>query len=169
VHEGRYGTACERCHNTTRFDDIAAQHDVGDFSLTGAHDRLACRECHERGEQRRGSGNLCITCHRDDDIHQNALSPKCGECHGQRSFAPARFDHLSVGCNLLGQHRTLPCADCHRSGNFGGVSPLCVSCHRDDAAAVATPDHGALLDCGRCHNPDAWAPANQLGGESLCR
>lgn len=69
----------------------------------------------------------------------------------------------------MGLHRTLPCADCHKNGNFGGVSPLCVSCHRDDAAAVSQPDHGPLLDCGRCHNPDAWVPAKELGGQSICR
>ena len=68
------------------------------------------------------SGNLCINCHRQDDIHSNSLSPRCGECHTQWSFAPARFDHTQVGCNLTGLHRTLACNDCHRDGNFVGLS-----------------------------------------------
>ena len=34
------------------------------------------------------------------------------------AFAPARFDHISVGCDLQGLHRTLPCVDCHKSGQF---------------------------------------------------
>lgn len=169
IHKGRYGTQCERCHTTRTFRDIRALHDVGDFSLTGAHDQLDCARCHPRGEQRRGSGNLCITCHRKDDIHNNALSPRCGECHTQRSFAPARFDHLTVGCALVGLHGTLPCADCHTRGNFGAVSPLCVSCHRNDALRVRTPDHRTLLECGRCHNPTAWIPATQFGVQTLCR
>ena len=169
VHKGRYGTDCARCHTTQTFGDVAALHDVGSFALTGAHDRVGCKRCHADGESRRGSGNLCVTCHRQDDVHQSALSPRCGECHTQQAFTPARFDHLAVGCNLMGQHRTLPCADCHANGNFGGVSPLCVSCHRADASKVTSPDHGPLADCGRCHNPEAWVPARGLGGQSLCR
>ncbi len=169
VHRGRYGTDCERCHSTKSFADIAALHDVGDFSLTGAHDQLACASCHPRGEARRGSGNLCITCHRKDDIHRNALSPRCGECHNQRAFSPARFDHLSVGCGLTGLHATLPCADCHRNGNYGAVSPTCVGCHRNDALRVSAPDHRALIECGECHNPSTWSPATRHGAQTICR
>lgn len=169
IHKGRYGTACERCHSTKSFTDIKAQHDVGDFSLSGAHDQLDCARCHPNGEKLRGSGNLCITCHRKDDIHNNALSPRCGECHTQRSFAPARFDHVSTGCALTGLHNTLPCADCHKAGNYRAVSPMCVSCHRSDALRVKQPDHRTLLDCGNCHNPSAWIPATKLGQQTICR
>ena len=169
IHKGRYGTACEACHSTQSFGDVRAVHDVGEFALTGAHDQLACAQCHPRGEKLRGSGNLCITCHRKDDIHQNALSPRCGECHTQRAFAPARFDHVAVGCNLLGLHATLPCADCHKAGNYGAVAPMCVSCHRAEALRVQQPDHRALLECGRCHNPAAWIPVTPIGQQSICR
>ncbi|HUJ58628.1 MAG TPA: hypothetical protein VLX92_09050 [Kofleriaceae bacterium] len=170
IHKGRYGTDCERCHSTKSFGDIKALHDVGDFSLSGAHDQLECARCHPNGEKLRGAGNLCITCHRKDDIHQNALSPRCGECHTQRSFAPARFDHLSAGCSLMGLHATLPCADCHRNGNYGAVSPMCASCHRDEALRVKQPDHRQFPpDCGNCHNPSSWVPATQLGPQTICR
>lgn len=169
VHKGRFGTNCVQCHSTKTFGDMKAQHDVGDFSLSGAHDQLECARCHPNGEKRRGQGNLCITCHRKDDIHKNSLSPRCGECHSQRSFAPARFDHLSVGCSLVGQHATLPCADCHKNGNYGAVSPMCVSCHRNDALRVKQPDHRTMIECGNCHNPNAWLPATQLGAQSVCR
>jgi len=170
IHKGKYGVDCARCHSTTSFRDIRAQHDVGDFSLTGAHDQIECARCHPNGDKLRGSGNLCISCHRKDDIHQGALSPRCGSCHTQRAFAPARFDHLTVGCSLMGLHSTLPCADCHKNGNYGAVSPLCVGCHRNDALRVKQPDHrGFPLDCGNCHNPSAWVPATQLGEQSICR
>ncbi|MBP6628405.1 MAG: hypothetical protein KA297_03185 [Kofleriaceae bacterium] len=169
IHRGRYGTACERCHSTRSFTDIKAQHDVGDFSLTGAHDQLACARCHPKGEKLRGSGNLCINCHRRDDVHNNGLSPRCGECHTQQAFTPARFDHASTGCALNGLHSTLPCADCHRAGNFRAVSPTCISCHRADSLRVRQPEHRTLLECGNCHNPSAWVPATQLGQQSICR
>jgi hypothetical protein len=169
VHKGLYGTECERCHSTTTFKDVKAMHDVGDFSLTGAHDQVDCARCHPKGENLRGSGNLCITCHKQDDIHANSLSPRCGECHSQRAFTPARFDHQTVGCSLPGLHSTTPCADCHKNGNYGAVSAMCVSCHRNDAQKVRNPDHSTLLECGNCHNPNAWIPATQYGQESICR
>lgn len=169
IHRGRYGLECQQCHSTSSFLDTRALHDVGDFSLTGAHDQLACARCHPKGEKRQGSGNLCITCHRKDDIHANSLSPRCGECHTQRSFSPARFDHTSTGCALMGLHATLPCSDCHRAGNYGAVSPLCISCHRSEALRATQPDHRTLLDCGSCHNPSAWIPATQLGRQTICR
>jgi Cytochrome c7 and related cytochrome c len=169
IHKGRYGLECQRCHSTQSFTDTKARHDVGDFSLTGAHDQLACARCHPNGDKLRGSGNLCITCHRKDDIHNNSLSPRCGECHTQRSFSPARFDHMSTGCALMGLHSSLPCADCHKGGNYGAVSPVCVSCHRNEAQRVQQPDHRTLIDCGTCHNPSAWVPATQLGRQTICR
>ncbi len=169
VHKGRYGTTCERCHSTKSFGDIKAQHDVGDFSLTGAHDQIACAKCHPNGEKLRGSGNLCISCHRKDDIHKNTLSPRCGECHTQRAFAPARFDHVATGCGLIGLHNTLPCADCHTAGNYTAVSPICASCHRNDALKVRQPDHRTLVECGSCHNPSAWIPAAPIGQQTICR
>ncbi|MBA3456976.1 MAG: hypothetical protein H0T42_28055 [Deltaproteobacteria bacterium] len=178
VHKGQYGTACEQCHSTRTWEDIKPLHDVGDFSLKGAHNNVACERCHRDNRPLAGSGNLCINCHRQDDIHSNGLSPRCGECHTQWSFTPARFDHSRVGCNLTGVHRTIACFDCHRNGNFSVIAPMCVNCHRDDSVrrAARLPDpqnHAARLDCAGCHNPNVWAQAiaagSGIGRESVCR
>ncbi len=88
VHKGQYGTVCETCHTTASFKDVQPQHDVGDFSLKGQHDNLPCKRCHQDNRPLAGTGNFCINCHRQDDIHSNSLSPRCGECHSQWSFAP---------------------------------------------------------------------------------
>lgn len=174
IHEGQFGTVCETCHNTTTFADIEPLHDVGSFSLRGAHDRQPCQRCHLDSRPLAGSGNFCINCHRQDDVHANSLSPRCGECHTQWSFAPATFDHTRVGCNLTGLHRTLPCADCHQRGNFGGLSPTCFACHKDDA--VARPTHQLYVQCASCHGTTMWQPTAALpavgagvGRESICR
>ncbi|HEX3478746.1 MAG TPA: hypothetical protein VHT91_27180 [Kofleriaceae bacterium] len=178
VHKGQYGTGCAQCHTTRTWGDVKPLHDVGDFSLRGMHDNIACERCHRDNRPLAGSGNLCINCHRQDDIHNNSLSPRCGECHTQWSFAPARFDHSRAGCNLTGLHRTIACFDCHKNGNFAGASPLCVSCHRDDAFRQGTTfpgvDHKAQVACATCHNPNSWLPANinMTTGfklESVCR
>ncbi|HEY4175883.1 MAG TPA: hypothetical protein VGM90_03590 [Kofleriaceae bacterium] len=183
VHKGQYGTACEQCHSTKTFEDVKPLHDVGDFSLRGAHNNIACERCHRDNRPLAGSGNLCINCHRQDDIHSNALSPRCGECHTQWSFSPAKFDHSRVGCNLTGVHRTVACFDCHRNGNFAVISPQCISCHRDDAVRRAAAGNDTMMHntqpaCSTCHNPNAWLPAvgstlrpatAGFGRESVCR
>jgi len=69
----------------------------------------------------------------------------------------------------MGLHATLPCADCHKNGNYGAVSPACVSCHRNDALKVKRPDHGTFFECGQCHNPTAWVPDTGLGVQTICR
>jgi hypothetical protein len=179
VHKGQYGTGCAQCHTTRTWEDVKPLHDVGDFSLKGMHDNLSCERCHRDSRPLAGAGNLCINCHRQDDIHNNSLSPRCGECHTQWSFAPAKFDHSRVGCNLTGLHRTISCFDCHRNGNFAGLSPQCIGCHRDDAVrtGISTyPGHLTTTTCANCHNPNSWSFALSGGGggaafnrESVCR
>ncbi len=177
VHKGQYGTGCAQCHTTRTWEDIKPLHDVGDFSLKGSHDNIACERCHRDNRPLAGSGNLCINCHRQDDIHNNSLSPRCGECHTQWSFAPAKFDHTRVGCNLTGLHRTVACFDCHRNGNFAALSGQCASCHHDDGLRVglrSTVDHNTQTTCANCHNPNSWLPASAdaslgFGRDSVCR
>jgi hypothetical protein len=178
VHKGQYGTGCEQCHTTRTWEDIKPLHDVGDFSLRGQHGNIACERCHRDNRPLAGSGNLCINCHRQDDVHNNSLTPRCGECHTQWSFTPARFDHSRVGCNLTGLHRTVACFDCHKNGNFAAISPQCVSCHRDDAQRHAAaglggtaPSHAGYANCtgAGCHNTNTWASGFNLARESICR
>lgn len=178
VHKGQYGTGCEQCHTTRTWGDVKPLHDVGDFSLKGSHNNLACERCHKDSRPLAGSGNLCINCHRQDDIHNNSLSPKCGECHTQWSFAPAQFDHARAGCNLTGLHRTIACSDCHKNGNFAGLSPQCVGCHHDDALRAGNglySGHSTTPACATCHNPNSWLGAAvgagpaAFGRESVCR
>jgi len=171
-HRGRYGKNCVGCHNESSFADIRALHDVGEFDLGGAHDTIDCTNCHVDSRPLRGTGNLCITCHRGDDVHSNGLSPRCGTCHSQWAWVPASFDHSSVGCTPMGLHRTLPCADCHKNGNYAATSAQCYSCHRDEGLRVASPDHASLFDCGACHNTSYWSNGSGTGPahgrESIC-
>lgn len=173
IHRGQYGTGCEQCHATRTWKDIKPLHDVGDFSLAGQHDNLACARCHKDSRPMAGTGNVCLNCHRQDDIHQNSLSPRCGECHTQWSFAPARFDHTTVGCNLTGLHRTMACNDCHVAGNYGAITAECIGCHRDEAVRKGGA-HAGYAGCATCHNPNSWivpgpGPGSAYGRESVCR
>lgn len=166
AHRGRRGMDCGGCHDTLvpAFQDargVQRGHDLTPQPLGGAHDRLPCKSCHTVGRKLQGMGGACVSCHQRDDIHHNALGPACERCHTQRSFAGARFQHDSVGCTLRGAHRVLPCIDCHKGGNYDGLSPLCVSCHRDDAvraagAGIAPELHLYQTACTTCHNSSSF-------------
>src|SRR5438067_1932251 len=118
---------------------------------------------------------LCIACHQQHDIHHNTLGPRCNECHTQQIFAAARFNHDRVGCTLRGVHRVLPCADCHKGGNYAALTPTCIGCHRDDAmrAVKRFPgEHLGTLACSTCHTSTSFHPAGPGMGqapESVCR
>jgi hypothetical protein len=183
VHRGQLGTLCGVCHVEQDWAIIKTGHDVPVPRFGGAHDGVACVKCHPQGRLLAGTANLCITCHRNDDIHHNALGPNCGECHTQRTWAGAHFTHSRVGCDLVGVHRLLPCVDCHIGGNFTALAPECSACHRTDAirgapaygATQTPPNNGAthktFAACSTCHNPVTFqgAPAASYGRESVCR
>jgi hypothetical protein len=155
---------------------IHTGHDVPTPKFAGAHDRVPCVKCHPGGRLLGGTGNLCITCHRNDDIHHNTLGPNCGECHTQRTWAGAHFEHNRVGCELIGVHRLLPCVDCHVGGNFTALASNCTACHAKDkargTAAPGAPDHRSFNTCANCHNAIFFGPTQQgVPGfrESVCR
>jgi hypothetical protein len=175
VHRGQLGTLCQNCHNVFDWKIVRTGHDIPSPRFGGAHDRVPCVQCHPGGRLLGGTGQLCITCHRNDDIHHNTLGPRCGECHTQRAWAGARFEHTRVGCELLGVHRLLPCVSCHMGGNFTALAPECGGCHRKDAIRGATdpkapPGHAGYTQCATCHNPNFWAPGYKaVQRESVCR
>jgi hypothetical protein len=69
----------------------------------------------------------------------------------------------------------LPCYGCHKTGNFGGLSPNCYSCHAAEMRAANQPAFHlpGLTACGNCHNPNSWVPGGAIGQgflrESVCR
>lgn len=181
VHRGQLGTLCGRCHTENGWEKISTGHDRPTPRFGGAHDGIACVKCHPGGRLLGGTSQLCVTCHRNDDVHHNALGPRCGECHTQRSFAGARFEHSRVGCDLTGAHRLLPCVRCHVGGNYTAVATQCISCHLAeralaDAAALQMKEgavrHAPFITCANCHNTNYFRPAqagHARGRESVCR
>jgi hypothetical protein len=47
VHKGQYGTLCAACHDVVSWKSTRPIHDVGNFSLAGSHDKVACQRCHK--------------------------------------------------------------------------------------------------------------------------
>jgi len=159
-HDGRYGSACQSCHQTQSFGAVnATVHDTGAFRLEGVHDRLPCERCHQSKRLLGGLGEMCQTCHWDDDGHNNALGPYCGDCHLQIDWRPTKFTHVQTAFPLRGAHVNAPCAGCHGVGTYQGTPTECETCHTRDAAAVTDPVHtGELTPCERCHTVNGFIP-----------
>lgn len=147
AHAGRFGTACDACHQPTTWQDATFDHDLSRFRLTGAHTRAACESCH-RGGQFSGTPTSCGACHNRPSSHGSAFGGSCGECHSTSAWRPASFNgphpfpmnHEGAGGNCGLCHpsslTSYSCSSCHSTGEMndkhkeiGGYSGSCTNCH----------------------------------------
>jgi hypothetical protein len=180
-----YNNRCESCHTVTDFHRTTftiAQHKTTRFTLTGAHIAVPCADCHKAGAAGRNDkvvafhfeNRSCATCHTDPHkgefndrmAHQRANGTPfgCEACHNTKTWADINgFDHAKTKFPLLGTHRTVACADCHKStssyeSRFAGTSPLCESCHKDAHDNQFAAKEGST-HCAECHNSLRWSPS----------
>jgi hypothetical protein len=92
VHDGHFGQECDTCHNPADWRAWIFDHDLQtNFALTGAHDDLACTQCHRRPATELGTpSRTCAQCHRGDDPHLGRFGADCGSCHSTQSFLELR-------------------------------------------------------------------------------
>jgi len=152
-HQGRNGSACETCHQTTTWADTIFDHAETGFALLDAHSSLNCVACHKDSSMALVPAT-CGECHSVDDSHSGQLGVQCAQCHTQTAWhTRLRFDHDLTSFPLNGLHATVACGECHTSNRFHDAAEDCASCHRDD-----DPHEGALGEnCGMCHNSNAWS------------
>jgi len=98
VHEGRFGTRCDACHNPNNWANWLFDHRTQTgFALDGAHGELRCQACHRRarqpGEKR---SKACIRCHQSDDVHRGSFGRQCDRCHNTTDFREARVGSRAV-------------------------------------------------------------------------
>jgi len=188
-HEGQFAgnpwqNRCEQCHEGATFKTsnyTLAKHQESSFPLTGGHMAVACNECHKPSDtsqtaQFHFSHMACTTCH--EDIHKGQFSermarvgtsgkaPGCEACHSTKDWDDlARFDHAETRFALLGAHRAVTCAECHKPPNmelklvhvvFKDVPSGCNECHENPHA----DQFGVRAnDCASCHNSSKWKPS----------
>ena len=188
LHAREAATPCAKCHpdhagasfsliawpegTAARFD-----HNRAGWPLDGKHAVAKCESCHAMKfrlspaaslSKRRGTAGWlgletsCASCHRDDDVHRNALGASCQNCHDTKGWKPApKFDHAKSNYALTGKHADVACDKCHLAPRLGlkpapdgKLIPLfkpipfkeCSSCHVD-------PHKGRLSPrCGECHS-----------------
>lgn len=146
------------------------------WELEGKHTDAKCESCHtakyrvgpaaQLSERKQGAGWVglernCVSCHKTDDVHANALGANCASCHDAATWEKAPgFDHDKADFRLDGKHRDVKCDACHLAPNLkvrtdakGERIPLfkpvpfkeCSSCHAD-------PHAGRLSSkCSACH------------------
>ncbi len=156
-HGGGLGADCASCHGTAAWEPARFDHDRTSFPLRGAHDRVACVQCHVSNRYK-GTPRACVSCHAPDDVHAGDRGPNCAACHSVSAWKSSRFDHAKeTRFALLGAHARLACDDCHRSGNMKAHIPRhCSGCH-----AGQDPHAGRLgKRCDRCHGNEHWKPSS---------
>ena len=153
-HEGHRGRECESCHVAVKWEDPKFDHDRDtDYMLSGAHEVIACNDCHVEAIFETALQSACSSCHLDDDVHEGEQGEQCQDCHNDTSWEEAPyFSHDLTRFPLLGEHGNVECETCHLSQVFTEADIECVSCHKED-----DPHRGNFEEnCGSCHNPVAW-------------
>jgi hypothetical protein len=178
--------ACNKCHLEHQGRDFALvdwgpagraafDHARTGFSLTGAHAKLRCEQCHSAAliadpavralgrETFLGASVRCSACHADE--HRSQLRSPCQDCHVTASWKPAPgFDHARASFALAGKHRSVECLQCHAKtrdakGEFARFKPIahasCTDCHKD-------PHENRFgQGCAECHTVEGWQLVKQ--------
>jgi len=155
-HRGRLGEKCEACHSANDWKDTTLfQHDRDTkYPLRGKHRIVKCESCHSvPAAVRLKLQPACIGCHKADDKHNGTLGTACADCHTERNWREAIFDHDLSVFKLHGKHRDVECKDCHRDPrSFKGVPQTCIGCHKKDDTHKERYD----TKCESCHTEVRW-------------
>jgi len=168
---------CSTCHNEHGFHETSFtvdDHSNLRFPLWGAHQKVACKDCHARPATRQEQTRLGVA---GLPLHFKL------KCHNASQFVPSLVDpamHSSFKFRLEGAHGALPCLECHgeltqkRPGStltaaanrwpvlsFRVAEQDCYGCHDDPHAGQFNDrkDGGA---CVSCHTLDAFRPATRF-------
>jgi hypothetical protein len=152
VHKGTLGEGCKTCHDDRDWKHPSFDHQKTAFPLHGKHQTASCRACHRTPSNYKEAPRECFGCHQKDDRHEGQEGRACGNCHDERVWKPARFDHGLSRFPLLGQHARTECKGCHLTPRYKDARLECVACHAKDDKHKRTLG----VACETCHNPRTW-------------
>lgn len=89
IHKLQLGPQCERCHNPRDWKLWDFNHSSRTiFVLDGSHEGLDCLACHTKPMKKKVSlEDSCYSCHKREDIHDEAFGRQCDRCHLTTSFS----------------------------------------------------------------------------------
>ncbi|MFV2055217.1 MAG: cytochrome c3 family protein [Thiohalomonadales bacterium] len=126
-------------------------HFMTGFPLTGAHKRVECESCHQRGVFQ-GTPKQCNACHngRTAPAASNnhiATTQTCDDCHTTFYWDTNAVDHSAV----MGV-----CTSCHQlpPRHINSGNSMCDNCHNTLSWASNGFDHSSIAgdSCANCHN-----------------
>ncbi|MEQ1566875.1 MAG: hypothetical protein ABMA64_14630 [Myxococcota bacterium] len=129
-------TQCTKCHQAGK-GVVAAR-------CLDCHDEIRAQVTTGRGTHA-DRGDTCLPCHLD---HR-------GRDYQMVKFVEEAFDHGTTGFELRGGHAALDCAECHTSGEWGGLEPACVACHSDPHGGEQST-RALTAGCESCHTDQSW-------------
>lgn len=153
-------TECSHCHTDHKGRDAdiiqlgreTFDHNTTDYSLKGAHTVVRCESCHIQGKKYRDTPAICVSCHRKDDIHKGTLGEECTDCHTERGWRRAEFDHDKTDFALREKHIELDCNSCHVNEQYKDTTQECQGCHQlNDVHAGRYGEQ-----CSDCHSETGW-------------
>ena len=155
---------CSDCHTDHEgrdarivvLDEQSFDHDLTDLPLIGGHSDVECADCHNQGDKHREAPSDCVSCHVDDDPHENFMGENCADCHTAIDWLEVEFDHDTTGYPLIGGHREPVCGDCHADQTFQNTSTACIDCHAQDDVHKGRSGE----QCQDCHNPASWTDSS---------
>ncbi|MEW5755959.1 MAG: hypothetical protein AB1810_06605 [Pseudomonadota bacterium] len=174
-------------HAQEKLDLRKFDHTTTGFALQGAHTRVDCAGCHQRGVFK-GTPRECGLCHSRGGMvgatgkHAKHIPSRdnCGECHNVSAWWPAPgMNHSAaigacINCHngyyvagKSSQHMQSSdnCEDCHKTRRWSPalfdhsrITQGCSTCHNGTTATGKTSDHPVTAEeCNQCHNTRSWA------------
>lgn len=153
AHTLSFGSSCLDCHDgVDRFGETF-NHDRFSFQLTGAHDEVACVQCHVNARVLTDftvTPQDCYSCHRNDEPHNGQFGTDCAICHTTTAWTPAEFNGKHTFPLNHGGGAT--CATCHPA-NF--TTYTCYGCHEHTEGRIREKHLeegiGNFQNCMECH------------------
>jgi len=162
--QAQFDHDCRQCHTDIAWSPANFDHANTNFPLTGAHQQVACTDCHQNG-QYTGLATDCYSCHENeytntsDPNHTNAGFPvTCEDCHNTIAWDQTSWDHDAQYFPIYsGRHAQEwdTCADCH-------LVPTdykqfeCIFCHahnnETDLADKHREENGYLYQSSACYD-----------------
>lgn len=153
-HAARLGPKCNDCHGNDKWKPVNYDHLAKTkYALIGNHIKLDCHVCHTAPVKTQKLAKDCVGCHRSEDPHGGKIKGGCDTCHGQKTWtSDITFDHDLTHYPLLGLHRVVSCAQCHKTLAFTGTPTKCIECHSHDDVHKG----GLGKKCESCHSSNGW-------------
>ncbi len=168
-HKGQFKPKpCTACHDTASWEGAsdAMRKNHPKLSLAAGHARVACKTCHDRGNDKPPSkGSTCVACHRP--VHVAKFGNDCKSCHASIRWvglpeATGRNNHGKTRYALAGKHADVACAECHKPNvpvarRYRNLRfDACNACHADEHKGEFNARKGG--ECAQCHAVTGFSP-----------